>query len=104
MSPSTGCPYCSFSYADAGPSGGQQHRKLSKVEELMQKDLEEKKRRAAAAGPSSSARAAANTAAGTAPGSGSKGRLDHWLYEGIVVKVLSKQLKDYYKKKVSQAL
>lgn len=34
---------------------------------------------------------------------GSSGRLDHWLYEGIVVKVLSKALREqgYYKQKVS---
>jgi DNA/RNA-binding protein KIN17 len=90
--------------ADAGPSGSaaqQPHKKLSKVEELMQKDLQAKQRHAtstaAAAGgggASSSGRGAVN---------GSKGRVDHWLYEGIVVKVLSKALKEqgYYKQKVS---
>lgn len=72
----------------------------------MQKDLQAKKRQAAAAaapapaaagsGPSSSGRGAVN---------GSKGRVDHWLYEGIVVKVLSKALKEqgYYKQKVGTA-
>lgn len=73
----------------------------------MQKDLEEKKRRAAtAAGVSSSGRAAVNAGGGQPGGSSSssKGRLDHWLMEGIVVKVLSKALKEdgYYKQKVSQ--
>lgn len=67
----------------------------------MQKDLQAKQRHAASAaataagdgGASSSGRGAVN---------GSKGRVDHWLYEGIVVKVLSKALKEqgYYKQKV----
>lgn len=88
--------------ADGGPSSSQQQpqKKLSKLEQLMQKDLQAKQRQAAAAappaagsGPSSSGRGAVN---------GSKGRVDHWLYEDIVVKVLSKALKEqgYYKQKV----
>jgi hypothetical protein len=89
--------------ADGGPTSSQQQpqKKLSKLEQLMQKDLQAKQRQAAAAaappaagsGPSSSGRGAVN---------GSKGRVDHWLYEGIVVKVLSKALKEqgYYKQKV----
>jgi len=94
--------------SDGGPAQGQQQqqqpRKMSKVEELMQRDLHEKKRRAAAAaaaaaGPSTSGRDAAGNVSSS---SSSKGRLDHWLVEGIVVKVLSKALKEqgYYKQKV----
>eukprot|EP00879_Flechtneria_rotunda_P011949 GHRR01012480.1.p2 GENE.GHRR01012480.1~~GHRR01012480.1.p2 ORF type:complete len:164 (+),score=67.56 GHRR01012480.1:766-1257(+) len=71
----------------------------------MQKDLEEKKRRAAAAAgsgknrePSTSGRA---TAAANGSSSSSRGRLDYWLAPGVVVKVLSKALKEhgYYKQK-----
>lgn len=92
--------------AEAGPSSSAQqqpHKKLSKLEELMQKDLQAKQRQAASAaataagGANSSGRGAVN---------GSKGRVDHWLYEGIVVKVLSKALKEqgYYKQKVRMQL
>jgi DNA/RNA-binding protein KIN17 len=93
------------SIADAGPSGSgqqqQQHKKLSKVEELMQKDLQEKQRRAAAAAGAASS--SGRDAAGGGSSSGSRARLDHWLHEGIVVKVMSKALKEqgYYKQKVS---
>jgi len=78
-------------------------RKRSKLEELMQRDLEAKKRRQE--GPSTSAAAAAAEldAKGAEPSSSSsRGRVDHWLYEGIVVKVVSKALKEhgYYKQKV----
>ena len=90
--------------ADVGPSSSQQqqpHKKLSKVEELMQKDLQAKQRQAASA-----AAAAAGGGGGSSSGrggvNGSKGRVDHWLYEGIVVKVMSKALREqgYYKQKV----
>lgn len=57
----------------AGPAAGQ-GRKLSKVEELMRRDLEAKQQAAA--------RAAG--AAGAAPGGL---RQDSWLFEGIIVKV-----------------
>jgi hypothetical protein len=83
--------------ADGGRGAQQQqqpHKKLSKVEELMQKDLQAKQRQQAAAGGS---------AAGSSKAvNGSKARLDHWLHEGIVVKVLSKALQQqgYYKQKV----
>lgn len=104
------CPPCLsillLNYVDALPSGSQQQqqqRKLSKVEELMQKDLEEKRRRAAATAqaPTSNGTGAVNAGGGVGGGS-SKGRLDHWLMEGIVVKVLSPALKSqgYYKEKV----
>lgn len=100
-------PVCSARSTDAGPLGSTkqqpQQKKLSKVEELMQKDLEEKKRRAAAAaGASTSGRGSGAAAAAV---DGSKGRLDHWLAEGIVVKVMSRALKEqgYYKQKVSSS-
>jgi DNA/RNA-binding protein KIN17 len=93
--------------ADAGPSSNAQqqqpHKKLSKVEELMQKDLQAKQRHAAsaAAAPAAGAGGASSSGRGEAV-NGSRGRVDHWLYEGIVVKVLSKALKEqgYYKQKV----
>lgn len=73
----------------------------------MQKDLQAKQRQAASAAAAAagggSGGAAGNSGRGAAV-NGSKGRVDHWLYEGIVVKVLSKALKEqgYYKQKVSE--
>ncbi len=69
------------------------------MDEIMQRDLQEKARRAAAEA------AAAATAAGPSTSGGGKGRLDHWLAPGIVVKVMSKALKEhgYYKQKVRGA-
>jgi hypothetical protein len=75
-------------------------KKRSKVEELMQRDLEAKKRRLEGPGPGPAAAAAAG---GEEPSSSSsRGRLDHWLQEGVVIKVMSKALKEhgYYKQKV----
>jgi len=69
----------------------------------MQKDLQAKQRQASS---TAAAAAAGGGGAGASSSgravSGSKGRVDHWLYEGIVVKVLSKALKEqgYYKQKV----
>jgi DNA/RNA-binding protein KIN17 len=95
--------------ADAGPSNSAQqqqqqpHKKLSKVEELMQKDLQAKQRHAAAAAaPAAPAAGGASSSGRGDAVNGSRGRVDHWMYEGIVVKVLSKALKEqgYYKQKV----
>lgn len=68
----------------------------------MQKDLQAKQRQAAAASTAGGGGASKGGAAGAAV-NGSKSRVDYWLYEGIVVKVLSKALKEqgYYKQKVS---
>jgi len=77
-------------------ASGAHPRKLSKVEELMKKDLEAKARReAAAAGPSG------RSHEGGSSSSSRGGRVDHWLYPGIIVKVMSKALKEhgYYKQK-----
>jgi hypothetical protein len=75
------------------------------VEELMQRDLEAKKRRldgGGGAGPGGAAAAADGEEPST---SSRRGRLDHWLHEGVVVKVMSKALKEhgYYKQKVRAA-
>lgn len=84
---------------DGGQQQQQQHKKLSKVGQLMQKDLQEKQRRAAAA--AAGAASSSGRDAGGGGSSSSKARLDHWLHEGIVVKVMSKALKEqgYYKQK-----
>ena len=65
----------------------------------MKKDLEAKARReAAAAGPSG------RSHEGGSSSSSRGGRVDHWLYPGIIVKVMSKALKEhgYYKQKVRE--
>jgi 23S rRNA-/tRNA-specific pseudouridylate synthase len=62
--------------------GGAAPAKRSMVDELMQKEIEAKASKNAKQGKSE--------------------RLDHWLHSGIVVKVMSKELKEhgYYKQKV----
>uniref|UniRef100_A0A383WDC4 DNA/RNA-binding protein Kin17 WH-like domain-containing protein n=1 Tax=Tetradesmus obliquus TaxID=3088 RepID=A0A383WDC4_TETOB len=84
---------------DGGQQQQQQHKKLSKVGQLVQKELQEKQRRAAAA--AAGAASSSGRDAGGGGSSSSKARLDHWLHEGIVVKVMSKALKEqgYYKQK-----
>jgi DNA/RNA-binding protein KIN17 len=65
----------------------------------MQRDLEAKKRRAEAP----AAAAGDDWPDGEEPSSSSRrARADHWLHEGVVVKVMSKALKEhgYYKQKV----
>jgi hypothetical protein len=79
--------------AAAGGGAGPKHKK-SKVQELMEKEMQ--------------AKARASTAASTRPPPvpiQPKGRIDHWLHPGIVVKVMSKALRDhgYYKQKVRAA-
>lgn len=88
--------------ASGAPAAGTV-KKLSKVEELMKRDLEAKARREA----SQAAVACSSGQSQTAPaaaGSSAKGRSDHWLMPGIIVKVLSKALKEhgYYKQKVGR--
>ncbi|KAF8063030.1 KIN17 [Scenedesmus sp. PABB004] len=90
---------------EPGPSGQQVAqqvggRKLSKVEEIMQRDLQEKQRRAAAAAAAASTSGRGGDGGGGG-GGGARSRLDHWLSPGLVVKVVSKALKGqgYYKAK-----
>lgn len=69
----------------------------------MQRDLEAKKRRLEEEARGGSNGSGVGGGAGPEPASSSgRGRLDHWLHEGIVVKVMSKALKEhgYYKQKV----
>jgi hypothetical protein len=98
-----------------GPSDAQQAaaaaaagKKRSKLEELMHRDLEAKKRRLDGGAANGAAAIAAAAAAGGGPepaSSSGRGRVDHWLAEGLVVKVMSKALKEhgYYKQKVRPA-
>lgn len=86
-------------------AGAAAPRKASKLEELMQRDLADKQRRAAAAvaAPAQGAGAGASGgSAGTVGASGSGRRDASWLMPGIIVKVVSKALKEagYYKSKV----
>jgi hypothetical protein len=98
------CPLADGGAAQPQQQQQQQHRKLSKVEELMQRDLAAKQRQAASAAAAAAAAAAKapGPSGGGSSGAGGSGRLDHWLHEGIVVKVLSAALKQagYYKQKV----
>jgi hypothetical protein len=92
--------HCCGTAEPSSSGAGSQHRKLSKVEELMKKDLEAKARReAAAAGPSGRGHESGGSSSSRA------GRVDHWLHPGIIVKVMSKALKEhgYYKQKVRWA-
>eukprot|EP00887_Chlorella_sp_A99_P007746 scaffold20.g7746.t1 len=84
---------------EAGPSGrpdggAPPPAKRSKLEELMEKDRQAK----AAAAARAAGGAGGTTGAGT---TGGAGRAEAWLAQGIVVKVLSKALKEhgYYKQK-----
>ena len=88
--------------ADQAAAAQAAGKKRSKVEELMQQDLEAKKRRQDGGGGGGGA-AGGRGGGGPEPASSSgRGRLDHWLTEGVVVKVMSKALKEhgYYKQKV----
>ena len=96
-------PHCP---PDGGPSSSTPGKKLSKVEELMKREMESKQAhfKGFQGGPSGSGAGAAS-GAGAGAGAGARdggGRSDAWLAVGIVVKVLSKELQEYgyYKQKV----
>ncbi|KAI8469246.1 MAG: splicing factor-like protein [Monoraphidium minutum] len=90
--------------ADADAAGGAAAaagKKRSKLEELMQRDLEAKRRRQDGGG-GGGGDADGGGGGGPEPASSSgRGRVDHWLAAGVVVKVMSKALKEhgYYKQK-----
>jgi hypothetical protein len=82
------------------------------VEELMQKDLARKQQQQQQQGQGQGQQRQGGKEGGSSSGGGgssgsgrlasASGRLDHWLAEGIVVKVLSKALQEhgYYMQKV----